>query len=69
MIVDAIKDHLIPHVSEKKTMKEMFDGLISLYQSQNINKKLILRKKLRFIVMTRSNTVTSYIMKVTQICD
>jgi hypothetical protein len=29
--VDAIKDHLIPHISEKKTMKEMFDALVSLY--------------------------------------
>jgi hypothetical protein len=27
MIFDAIKDYLIPHVSEKKTTKEMFDAL------------------------------------------
>jgi hypothetical protein len=38
MILDAIKDHLIPHVFEKKTMKEMFDDLVSLNQSQNINR-------------------------------
>jgi hypothetical protein len=31
MIMDAIKDHLIPHISEKKTTKEMFDALVSLY--------------------------------------
>jgi hypothetical protein len=31
MILDAIMDHLIPHVSEKKTTKEMFDALVSLY--------------------------------------
>jgi hypothetical protein len=31
MIMDAKKDHLIPHISEKKTAKEMFDALVSLY--------------------------------------
>jgi hypothetical protein len=32
MIMDAIKDHLIPHISKKKTAKEMFDALVGLYQ-------------------------------------
>jgi hypothetical protein len=60
MILDAINDHLIPHVSKKKTMKEMFDALVSLYQSQNINRKMILQNKLRSIVMTRSDTQLPY---------
>jgi hypothetical protein len=37
MILDAIKDYLIPHVSEKKIAKEIFDALASLYHSWNIN--------------------------------
>jgi hypothetical protein len=28
-----------------------------------------LRNKLRSIEMTKSNTITSYLMKITQICD
>jgi hypothetical protein len=67
MIMDTIKDHLIPHISEKKTAKEMFDALVGLYQSENINKKMILQKKLRSIEMNRSNSVTNYLMKVMQI--
>jgi hypothetical protein len=39
VILDAMKDHLIPRVSEKKMAKEMFDALVSLYQSENINKR------------------------------
>jgi hypothetical protein len=69
MILDATKDHLIPHVYEKKTMKEMFIALVSLYQSENINRKMILQNKLRSIEMTKSNTITSYLMKVMQIRD
>jgi hypothetical protein len=30
MILDAIKDYMIPHISKKKTMKEMFDALVML---------------------------------------
>jgi hypothetical protein len=60
---------MIPHVSEKKIAKEMFDALVSLYQSQNINKKMVLWNKLRSIVMTRLDTITSYLMKITQISN
>jgi hypothetical protein len=67
MRLDAIKDHLIPHVSEKKTVKDMFDALVSLYWSQNINKNMILWNKLKFIVMTRSYIVTNYLVKITNI--
>jgi hypothetical protein len=69
MIMDAIKDHLIPHISEKKMMKEMFDVMVSLYQSHNINRKMILQNKLRSIVMFKLDTVTSYLMNITQIHD
>jgi hypothetical protein len=31
MIMDAVKDHLIPCVFEKNTAKEMFDALVGLY--------------------------------------
>jgi hypothetical protein len=37
IIADSIKDHLIPYVSSKKTLKEMFDSPIKLYQGKNIN--------------------------------
>jgi hypothetical protein len=59
MILDGMKDHLIHLISEKKATNERFDALVSLCQSENINRKMILR------MMTRSNIVTSYLMKVT----
>ena len=37
IIVDSIKDHLIPHVSLLKTPKQMFDALSHLYERNNIN--------------------------------
>jgi hypothetical protein len=47
IIADSIKDHLIPYVSSKKTLKEMFDVLIRLYEGNNINRKMNLRTQLK----------------------
>jgi hypothetical protein len=69
VILVVMMDHLIPHLSEKKIAKEMFEALVSLYQIENINRKMILRNELKSIEMTRSDTITSYLMKVTQISD
>jgi hypothetical protein len=60
---------MIPHISKKKMVKGMCDALVTLYQSENTNRKLILRNKLRSIEMTRSDLVISYLMKVTQVHD
>ena len=47
IIVDSIKNHLIPQVSSKNTPKEMFDALTSLFEGKNINKRMTLRNQLK----------------------
>jgi hypothetical protein len=49
--------------------REMFKALVDLFQSDNLNKKMILRNKLRSIQMSRSDNVTSYFMRITQTHD
>ena len=51
--MDVITNHLITHIFDKKTMKDMFDALVILYQSKNINRKMILHNKFRSVEMTR----------------
>jgi hypothetical protein len=69
VILDSVKDHLIPHLSKKKTTKEMFDALVGLFQSTNMNRKMVLRNKLRSVQMSRSDNVTNYFMRITQVRD
>ena len=47
VIVDSIKDHLIPHVSSLKIPKEMFDSLTKLFEGKNINQKMTFRNQLK----------------------
>ena len=49
LIMATVKDHLIPHVAEKQSTREIFKDLVDLFQSDNLNKKMILRNKLRSI--------------------
>ena len=37
IILDGVKDHLIPHLAKKKTSKEMWDALKNLFEAKNEN--------------------------------
>jgi hypothetical protein len=37
IILDRVKDHLIPHLAEKKTTNEMWVALKVLYEAKNEN--------------------------------
>lgn len=69
MILEAIKDHLISHVAKKTRYKEIFDALVSLFRSDDMSRKIILKPKLKECKMNPSNNVTSYLMRITQICN
>ena len=44
IIVDSIKDHIIPQVSSLNIPKEMFDSLTKIFEGKNINQNMNLRK-------------------------
>jgi hypothetical protein len=37
VILDSVKDHFIPHIIGKAIGKDMFDAIVTLYQSENVN--------------------------------
>ena len=67
IIVDSIKDHLIPQVSSLKTPKEMFDSLTRLFEGKNINQKMTLRNQLKNVKIQNAETIQSYFTRVFQI--
>jgi 2-phosphoglycerate kinase len=69
IILDGVKDHLIPHLSGKTTARDMWEALKSLFQSKNENHKMVLREKLRDTKMTGSDMVTTYLTWIRQVRD
>ena len=64
IIVDSIKDHLIPQVSSEDTPKEMFDALSGMYEGRNINWKMSLRAQLKSTMMRKGESIHEYFTRV-----
>ena len=69
IILDTIKDHAIPCDSIKSNAFEMWASLAKLYQSSNENRKMVLREMLRNIKMAKTEIVSSYLTRITQVHD
>ena len=67
IILDGAKDHLIPHLAEKKTAKEMWDALKNLFEAKNENRKMALKAKLHDTKMGKEESVSSYLTRVAQV--
>jgi hypothetical protein len=69
IIVDSIKDHLIPQVSSNNTPKDMFDALTKMYEGKNINRKMNLRTQLKNTKMQKGETIQDYFSRVSQFME
>jgi hypothetical protein len=69
MILDGIKDHVVPHLSGKADAKDKWKALSDLYQNKNENKVMALRKQLRGTKMAKGEGVIPYLTRITQIRD
>ena len=67
IIVDYIKDHLIPQVYSKKNPKEMFGRMSTLSEVNKINRRMTLRNQLKGVKIQKAETMQSYFSRVSQI--
>jgi hypothetical protein len=68
-ILDAVKDHIIPHVFGEDFTFQMWQSSCGLYQSPNQNQKMVLQEKLRGTKMMKTDSVTSFLTRFSQIRD
>ena len=47
IILDGVKDHVVQHIAEKETKKEMWDTLKTLYQHISVQRKMVLENQLQ----------------------
>jgi hypothetical protein len=59
IIVDSIKDHLIPYISHIDSSKKMYDALINLFSVRNIGQVMSLKNELRDMKMNDDDNITS----------
>ena len=64
IILDSVKDHIIPHVSGTDFAYQMWESLSNLYQSSNQNQKMVLCEKLQSTMMAKGESITAYLTRV-----
>jgi hypothetical protein len=68
-ISDAVRDHIIPHVTRKTHAYQMWASLCKLYESSNENRKMVLHDRFRGSRMLKDESVNSFLGRFTQIRD
>ena len=69
VILDSVKNHIIPHVAGRDYAFQMWESLSNLYQSSTQNRKMVLHQKLRSTRMARGESMTTYLTRVSQVQD
>jgi hypothetical protein len=69
IIVDSIKDHLIPYISHLDSSKKMYDALINLFSVRNIGQVMSLKNELCDMKMNDDDSITSYFVRISQLRD
>jgi len=47
MILDGVKNHVIPHIAKKDTAMEMWEALTTLCEGTSVQRKMLLENQLR----------------------
>jgi len=69
IIVDSIKDHLIPYISHLDSSNKMYDSLTNLFSVRNIRQVMSLKNELHDMKMNDDDNITSYFVKISQLRD
>ncbi|XP_059073140.1 uncharacterized protein LOC131873967 [Cryptomeria japonica] len=69
MLVDSVKDHIVPIISKLKTASEMFKTLEEMYKINNTSRALALKQQLHHIKMMKGESVIAYFMRISDLRD
>jgi hypothetical protein len=64
IIVDSVKDHLIPYISHLDSSKKMYDALTNLFSVRNIGNIMSLKNELCNMKMNDDDIITSYLVRI-----
>jgi hypothetical protein len=69
IIVDSVKDHLIPYISHLDSSKKMYDALTNLFSIRNIGQVMTLKNELYDMKMNDDDSIRSYFVRISQLRD
>lgn len=69
MILDGVKDHVVPHIAKKETAREMWETLTTLYQGAFVQQKMLLENQLRQYQIQKGEEIDPFLLRLQRIGD
>jgi len=69
MILDGVKDHIVCHIANRNTAKEMWDALLTLYQGSSEQWEMYLEQKMRSTQMQKGEHIYPFLTKLQETRD
>src|SRR5271156_6305871 len=66
IIIDAVKDHILPSIARLKTAYEVFKTIQETYEINNTSKLLTLKQQLLNLKINKGETITSYFIRISE---
>ena len=69
IILDGVKDHVVPHIAEKETTVEMWEALKNLYQHTFVQRRMLLENQMRSYQMRKGQSFDTFLRGLNEIRD
>lgn len=69
MLVDSVKDHIMPIISKLETTYGMFKALEEMHEINNTSRAPALKQQLHHVKMTKGKSITSYFRRIIELRD
>ena len=69
IILDGVKDHIVPHIAEKERAYEMWEAPKKLYQHTSVQRKMLLENSLRSYQMKKGEPIDTFLRGLNGIRD
>jgi hypothetical protein len=69
ILLDGVKDHLVPNIGEKQTAHDMWSHLKGLFEAKHESRIMALKERLQHTRMKKGEGIATYLTKVKQSLD
>ena len=69
IIVDTVRDHIVPIVAKHTTAYHMFRALENTFIINNKGRKLALKRQMNSVSMNKGETINAFFMRITDLRD
>ena len=69
MIIDGVKDHVIPHIAGKTTTNDMWVALDTMYQGSSVQRRMLLENQMRLFQMMKGEEIDPFLFRLQIVQD